>query len=236
MAHLRFSRLEERRQRKRLSISVIGSVLLLLFLIFFGVKILTSFSLLVDKLRSGSPTPAPSQVIILPPTLDPLPESTNSAQVAVSGRGQSGLSLVLYVNEAEAKRITVPDSGKFTIPQVTARDGTNVISAKLIDDENNMSDLSNILRFEVKKTAPKLEVTSPDDNSAVTGDSNIAPISGRTEDDVSLTVNDRFIVIANDGTFTYSYPLAEGENTLKIVATDDAGNQTTVERHVTYQK
>jgi hypothetical protein len=42
------------------------------------------------------------------------------------------------------------------------------------------------------------------------------------------------VVLHSDNSFSYSYPLNDGDNILTIVATDAAGNQTKVTRKVTY--
>ena len=57
-----------------------------------------------------------------------------------------------------------------------------------------------------------------------------------TDDNIAVTINDRMVVIKTDNSFSYGYPLNEGDNILNIVATDAAGNQTTVQRKVTYHK
>ena len=69
--------------------------------------------------------------------------------------------------------------------------------------------------------------------SAVT---RIPSVDGMTYDNVTVTINDRMVVIKTDNSFSYTYPLNDGDNILKIVATDAAGNQTTVQRKVTYHK
>jgi len=46
---------------------------------------------------------------------------------------------------------------------------------------------------------------------------------------------DRFVSVKDDGSFTYNLRLNDGENTLTIIARDAAGNETKLERKVTYQ-
>ena len=237
MRFTRLGRIEEKKQRKRLWLAIVGSIALIVFLLIFGFKLLIGFSLLVEKLH-GSPqsNQNPTQTIILPPTLNPLPVATKSSSLVVSGSGQSDLTAIVYVNDTETKNIPIAKSGMFTAQLVNLKDGVNTISAKLMDTKGNLSDLSNVLTVEIKQKQPTLDISSPNDNTSILGDNNAVTINGKTDDNTTVTVNGRFIVIKSDNSFSYQYPLGDGPNKLTITATDDAGNTTTVERNVTYQK
>ncbi|MBU2544054.1 cadherin-like beta sandwich domain-containing protein, partial [Patescibacteria group bacterium] len=143
---------------------------------------------------------------------------------------------ILYVNDGEAKKVSIAKDGSFSISSVKMDEGANTVSAKQIDANGNISDLSDVLPIRIKRTPPSLEVSSPSDNSTVEGDTGRVTVSGKTEEDVAVTINGRLAVVAIDGSFHYDFPLAEGDNTLTIKATDPASNQTTIERHVTYKK
>ncbi len=236
MIFSRRGRLDERKQKKRLFIGVAGSIAVLVFLGVFGLKIIVGLSLLIDNLRGSPPAAQPTQSVILPPTLDPAPIATKSAGFRVSGIGQEGFTIILYVNDKEFKRTSVEKNGTFSVALPDLKDGQNTISAKLADDKGNLSDLSNILSVLIKNIPPILELQTPSDNSTLNGDSNLLTVEGKAEDDTSVNVNGRVVVIRTDNTFSYLYPLNEGDNKLEITATDLAGNSTKVERNVTYQK
>jgi bacillopeptidase F len=114
--------------------------------------------------------------------------------------------------------------------------GANTISARLTDAKGNLSDASNIVSITYANTPPKLVVSDPADNSTVNGDTASVVVNGTTDDNITVTINDRMVVVKSDDSFSYTFPLNDGDNTLKIVATDAAGNQTTVTRKVTYHK
>ena len=237
MAYSRLSRVSDRKEKRRLVLAIVGIIGIFTLLILFGVKALIGFSLLVEKLRGGAPaTIQPSQTIILPPTLDPPATATNSATIAVTGKGQGGLTLILYINDKEFKQIPVKENGTFVLASVPLTSGANTISAKLTDPKGNLSDLSNIVSVSYGNTPPKLVVSDPADNSTVNGDPNTVTVNGMTDDNVAVTINDRMVVIKTDNSFSYSYPLNEGDNILNIVATDTAGNQATIQRKITYHK
>lgn len=235
MVTFRSGRLEERRQKRRLTIAVVGMVGIIAFFVLFGVKLLVGFSLLVDRLRGNTPAQQTTQTLLLPPVLDPLPAATKSASLTITGTGTDGTNVVLYVNEREEEKVTVEKNGTFEI-ELKLSEGTNTISSRATDDKGNVSDPSNVLTVLIKKSLPILELTSPEDNATVTGDNNKITVSGKTEENVSISINSRLVVVKGDFSFSYDFPLNEGDNQLTIVAADLAGNTTSVKRQVTYHR
>jgi bacillopeptidase F len=213
-----------------------GIVGMLLFLALFGVKLLVGFSLFVDKLRGSTPNQQQTQVILLPPQLDPLPYATYSAEIRVSGKVKGDVTILLYVNEEQTDKTKPKEDGTFSFANVTMKNGANVISAKATDDKDNASDLSEVLTIQVKTNKPTLDITTPSENEEITGEKQITPVTGKTEPDNSVTINDRFVVVKSDGSFSYDLSLKEGEQTITIIAKDQAGNETKMERKVTYKK
>ena len=235
MISSRLSRIEEKREKKVLYISLGGIAFLVLFIAVFGLKILVQFSLLVDRIRGNTPTEKTS-AIILPPALDELPVATFSGVIKLTGKAEGKLKLTLFVNDFETKNITVPDTGVFEIENVSVKEGRNTFRTQLKDALGNKSELSNEVSTFIKKTVPILELTSPEDNNTVTGEPNTVTVSGKTEENTKITVNGRWVTMGTDNSFSYAYPLSEGETTLEIIATDQAGNQKTIKRKVTYRK
>ena len=237
MAQLRSSRNEDRKASIRLILAILGTIAVIAFLAVFGLRILIGFSLLVDKLRGNSPAAtSQSQSFLSPPVLDPLPEATNSAQIKVSGHGQAGLTAIIYLNGTETKKLTIDQDGTFKTQVTVPGEGDLAVSAKVTDDKGNTSDLSEVMTISINSKAPIMEVSSPSDNTTISGDDNKITVTGKVQEDVQVTVNDRFVVVQNDGSFSYKYPLPEGDTILRIIATDTAGNQTKIERKVTYKK
>lgn len=231
----RLRKFEEQRLKRRLFLSIVGSIGILLFLGLFGLKILESFSLFIDTLHGATPQSKDiSSSLLLPPTLNALPEATNSASLTITGIAKPDTTLILYVNEKESGKTTVGKDGTFSTVISQTQDGKNTVSAKITDNKGNFSGLSNVLSVMIKKTKPKLEVSSPTDNAKVNTDT--INVTGTTEDDTTVRINDHFALINNDRSFSYKYKLNDGDNTLKIVAVDLAGNETSIERHVTLQK
>ena len=215
--------------------SVVGSVALLVFLGLFGLKILIAFSVFIDKLRGTSPK-VQEQVILLPPEFDSLPEATNSAVTWVTGRAQPKTTVLLYVNDNEPQKVTVADDGVFRIEKVSLHEGVNTMRAKTTDEKNAASEFSDTLKITYKKAKPTLSLTNPDDGKTVSDDKGIVTFDGKTEEGNSVTIGDRFVPVRGDGSFSYDMTLKEGEQTIKIIARDIAGNETTMERKITCKK
>ncbi len=59
-------------------------------------------------------------------------------------------------------------------------------------------------------------------------------VSGETEPHAKVYLNDRLIVVDEAGQFSTTYYLNEGENVLRFVAIDQAGNQGELEIKVKF--
>lgn len=103
------------------------------------------------------------------------------------------------------------------------------------EDYDGNTDQGGGYDFIIDSTPPVLNITSPEDN-LVTNQSTIT-VTGTTSDatsaPVTLTINDEPVVVGEDGAFSHQVTLTDGANTITIVATDAAGQTTTVTRHVT---
>lgn len=235
MLYSRVRRHEERQQRKRLIWALGGMLALAAFLFVFGLKILVGFSLLVDRIRGSSPQQQSQQELIQPPVLDPLPEATNSANLTITGKSDPGTKVVIYIDDEEAQTVSTESDGSFSLSK-RLTEGDHTISTKAKNDKSAMSDLSNIIKVSIRRTKPELTITNPQDGIRIVGDSNTIAVKGKTASDNTVTVNGRLAVVSSDGSFSYTYTLSEGENTLHIVATDPAGNEVSEDRRVTYTK
>lgn len=81
-------------------------------------------------------------------------------------------------------------------------------------------------------TPPFIIVTKPGNDLIVT--ENSVQVTGSTENNASVVVQNNPVKVAIDGSFTHIAKLEAGENKLIITAEDLAGNQTTIELNVLY--
>ncbi len=78
--------------------------------------------------------------------------------------------------------------------------------------------------------APTLEVTSPPDQQ--TTSSTEVEVSGKTDPEVSVTINEQEIPIDQSGNFAQTIKLSENINNIEITATSKSGKQTKIQRTV----
>lgn len=81
--------------------------------------------------------------------------------------------------------------------------------------------------------SPGLSVVSPTENAVVV--SQIVTITGKTEQNTTLTVNDLPVYIDKDGNFRKDLSVFSGQTTIVIKAENNFGRKTTILRHITVQ-
>ncbi len=118
-------------------------------------------------------------------------------------------------------------------------DGSHTIKVNAQDYDGN-SATQRTVNFTVDTMPPTLSVTSPA-NNLITNNSKVT-VAGKTDDatskPVTVTVklnsgSAQAVTVASDGSFSTQLTLANGANTITIVATDAASKTTTVTRTVT---
>jgi len=139
--------------------------------------------------------------------------------------------------------ITKTASGKgFTCsytPASALSDGSHTIKVDASDYDGNAAAQKSVT-FKIDTVPPTLNVTAPANNlitnqtaCTVTGNTNDVTSSPVT---VTVKLNSgtaTTVTVETDGTFSKSLTLAEGANTITVVAKDGAGKTTTVTRTVT---
>lgn len=150
--------------------------------------------------------------------------------------GVNANSIVLLIDDEEVDgEISKSGSGKsYTCtytPTVALGDGSHKITVRASDNDGNQStDVS--LTFRVLATAPNLSITTPEDNAWFKSAS--VPFSGTTDGaTLKVIVNDgeEQTVEISGGSFSGALTLTkEGANTVKFIATNEAGVETTVTR------
>lgn len=137
-----------------------------------------------------------------------------------------------------ASGITKNASGKgfncSYVPTSALGDGSHTVYIDAKDHDGNAA-VQKSVQFTVDTVAPTLNVTSPTEGLKTNEDT--VTVSGTTNDatssPVKVTVNGDAVTVQENGSFSKVVTLTEGENTITVIATDSAGKQTTVVRHVT---
>ena len=220
---------------KNTIVSIAIIIVVLVVILFFGLQLLVKFSLLLGRIKSTSEIPTDLQTeFVLSPTLNPLFEATNSAVIEVSGIGsEPGQTIELFLNGERKTDTIVNSNSQFTFSQLRLESGENRIQVRAKKDGKE-SEFSNQAMVTLDTTPPALEVKEPTDGQIIRKDPQVR-IVGKTESESSIFINDFLPIVDTNGNFLYSLPLSNGENSIKIVARDKAGNQTTNEIKVTFE-
>ncbi len=206
----------------------LGASLVIIFLLVkFGIPGLVSLSLWMGGLHKDTTTTTKQQQqqFIAPPLLTQTFTATNSATISISGTGTANATVKLYNNGNYLDSMTIGSDGNFTFDQVTLTDGQNSLQAK-VTQNNAESDFSDPLTIAYLHAQPKLDISSPHDGDQFDKNTTSTTITGATDPNVTVTINGYRAIVDTTGNFSYSYQLKSGDNPLKIIATDAAGNTT----------
>lgn len=233
MARSRLSRRIEQKTKKNLLLSVLGIILVILLVFKFGIPLLINLSFFLSGSKG---TQEQSQnhdsSFIAPPILDPFPQATSSANITISGVSSKDQTIILYINGSLIDSTKTKDNGTFSFKE-TVSAGESTIKAKAVVG-NKESEFSGALTTSFKSAPPSLKIDSPSDGQSFSKDQNFADVNGVTDLDVKVTVNGFWAIIDVSGNFSYKLPLQNGENKIKIIVTDTAGNKIEKEIKVTY--
>lgn len=222
--------------KKEIIFFVLGIIILIAFLFKFGIGIVTGIGSLFVKINEGSTADQQntSQNRIIPPVLDPLPQATNSATIDVVGKSiEKNENIQLFINSTLKAETQSDDQGGFEFLGIELLEGQNSIATR-IKQADTTSEFSKEYSVMYQKVEPKLEITSPTDNSTFTHDNQEVSIQGKTNPENRVTVNGFWAIVDNDGNFSYTLKLNEGDNAVAIEAQDPAGNKTKKEIKLFY--
>ena len=206
---------------------IIGIIILLIVGIGFFAPQLGSFFGLFSKNRNSQD----DSTIIKPnaPILSNIPKASNSNTISFNGYAQPGMAIKLYVNGPEVANITVSADGIFSFSDIKLNDGQNTIFAKAVDTHNIESEVTKTTYVYVDKEKPKIEILSPKDGDTIKNLDKRIQITGK--------INVRIFVVKPDLTFETLMGVSnEVTVKIKIEAKDEAGNTTTKEISIKYEK
>lgn len=227
----RWQSVEEKRNKRRAFIFGVLTIAALVFLFTIGLNVLTKFvGLISDLKKTSAPIEKTDTTPPPPPHIDTLPEATNNSKLTITGSSEPGSDVELFINGSKNESLAGND-GAFSFDIILAN-GSNTIYAQAKDSAGNESGKTPTYEVIYSKNPPKIDINSPNDGAKFYGTKQQQiTISGKTAVDVSLTINDRIVAVQDDGSFSSSVFLNEGNNTFKIKVVDNAGN--TAEKSIT---
>jgi bacillopeptidase F len=158
------------------------------------------------------------------PMISALPDATNSARIVVEGYTEAAANVELLVNDQVQKMLKADDKGYFTFDS-TLISGENRVQLRAKDEKGNES-LSEVSLVNYDNKPIELVVSSPKDGSEYFGKTNqVIDIKGSVDKkEVTVLVNNSFVQVDKDGSFTHRFMLSNGDNNITVKATDPAGN------------
>jgi len=225
MQYSRRVAIEEKNNQKRAVIFVALSILTIIILFFFGIPLIAKFvSFISDFTNKNTPITLNDNTPPAPPRFDNLPDATNKEIFEVTGTTEEGVTVYVFLNSSE-KEIIADSYGEFAT-SLDLTKGENIIYAISKDQSGNKSAESEKYVILFDNENPEISINSPSngDNFYGSGQKEIE-ITGKTDPNVNLTVNDRYVSITDSGDFKYKLSLNEGENILNFKAIDKAQNE-----------
>ena len=218
----RLVRHEKRRVMRQTTILIGASLLLALAFLFI---ILPGFFQIFLKFFGGTPAEDISSGIPLqPPVLSAPVEATNSARLTVTGYALAGSQVILIQNGQKLEPVAAGDDGQFTV-MVNLEEGDNEMAGYAVSKEGKESNVGKPYTTKLDTKKPSLVVETPEDGQTIESRANqTLTVSGKTDTDAKVYLNDRLVFPNSDGSFSTQFQLAEGENKLTFTAEDEAGN------------
>ena len=232
----KFSRLARKQESKNIKLAFFYGLLtflLALGVLFFGIPLLIRLAVFLGDVRSSSlPVETQDKVPPSPPIFTTSFEATSSSQIALAGYAEPGSAVLISLNGSLEQEIVADNEGLFKT-EINLTDGDNQIEAIAKDQAGNQSSNSKALQITLDDEPPELELTYPETDKASVHEEKIV-LTGKTETEATLVINERLVIIDREGNFEYPISLKEGDNEVSLSVEDKAGNKTEKMITVTY--
>lgn len=232
----RVQKIEDRKNRNQAIVFVLLTVGFILLLIFIGFPLFIKAAIFIGDLRSSSSKiEASDKTPPIPPRFLDAFEATNSAKIKLVGYAEPGSTVALTANDKAAQETVAETDGTFQFKDIELDRGKNRLHATSKDAAGNQSQISEILEIDYDSKAPDLEIETPKDGQEFAEEEREIVVSGKSEPDINVRVNEYVVVVDTEGNFVKKLLLLEGENEITVKATDRAGNVTTKSVRVKYR-
>ncbi|HSW96094.1 MAG TPA: hypothetical protein VLI88_08030 [Patescibacteria group bacterium] len=167
------------------------------------------------------------------PLLDATPQFTKTSALVVQGIIPSfgraaDRKVSIALNGGAAVLVPYDANGHFALP-VTLADGTNQLFIALVSPTDTIALTS--VTVVLDTVAPPLTLSKPVNGDKIDG-TNLT-VEGKAEPGATVLVNDRSVIVGQDGSFTDTVTVPAGTLPLTVIARDRAGNETKTELTVT---
>jgi len=226
--------LQRQKNIKQATYFFVGGFFIIFLFLVIGIPILINLSSFLSNIFSPKKVLKKNERFLQQPQLEIPFEATNTAKIAISGFGPINTKVNLFVNNRQANEAQ-DKNGSFTFPSVTIYQGNNEIYCVAIDEATKKEIKSDVSTIILDNKKPEIFLDNLNDNQEFQLNNQIT-IKGHLNEDGTVYLNDRFIMLNSDKTFSYDIELQEGDNKLKFRATDKAGNFVEKEITVKFRK
>ncbi|MCX6705673.1 MAG: hypothetical protein NTV24_01020 [Candidatus Woesebacteria bacterium] len=224
-SYSRLESVEEKRNTRKAVVFVLLSLIIVVFLATNGLSLITKVINFASSFKKNPQTiefldkTPPS-----PPFLQSIPDATNVSPFEITGRVELENTVVINFNSKE-EEIQTDENGNFSAKFELIK-GDNTFFAYTKNPAGNKSQDTKKYVLVFDNEVPDIKILTPSDGTSFYGSrqKNVT-INGTTKIDSSLTINDRIATVGDDGGFSLSYSLSNGENNLIIKSVDKAGNE-----------
>jgi len=164
-------------------------------------------------------TPPPLVIANFPPQ-----QITRTATIKIEGT--TSPDATVFIN-SEVSPAPVDAQGVFRVTRQLT-EGVNQITVRVSDSAGNINQAGS--EVTLRTEPPLINLTGPEADSW--SNQSVVTVSGTAPPDAEVTVNGKPAVVDASGGFTLDVLLQEGDNVLRVVATDPVGNTATEERIV----
>ncbi|HDR2795657.1 TPA: Ig-like domain repeat protein, partial [Enterobacter asburiae] len=168
-------------------------------------------------------------------SVDALPELTNKTGLNVSGTGEVGATVMLYLDGVAVGQGTVNADGIWDIQVILSKDGDYTLTTTITDAAGNtLSSDPFLFTLDSKTDYPTIKLDDASNSGSlsdtITND-NTPSFHGTAEAGATVSILVNEVVVATvtadaQGQWTWQYPatFADGEYSIRVIAEDAAGN------------
>lgn len=167
---------------------------------------------------------------VIPPSVPRLIISNRvvrDSKITLGGFAEPNIEVSISNNDQVISKTLADNNGQFVFSEINLVNGDNIFRVRASDKLGNFSQYGNPEKITYDNVPPELTIESPSSGADIRGAQNqVVEIKGRTEQGVRVWINDKLVIIGNNGNFVSTYRLSVGQQEIVVKAIDLAGNET----------
>ena len=193
---------------------------------------------LTSPVVSQNLTESPKGEINIQPPVEPQPEKTNGKSKSIVSNNMLTDYLLELATDEDFKNIVLRQKEHIGIPfdlkKQKIPDGTYYTHVAFIDALGTQGTFSTPSQVEKDSKPPVIKNLVPMEGQEFRGEEAFCDVIGDVEKATLLAINGEVVFISPTGRFNKFITLHVGENIITVLARDSHGNETVINRKVTY--